>query len=76
MLIQTFFKFLTSTSTRRRTVRRRSPLVGAAKCYRPRLEQLEDRTLLANFTAATVSDLIADITAANASGGQRASDPA
>ena len=38
-------------------------------CVRLRLEQLEDRTLPSNFTAASVSDLIADITAANAAGG-------
>ena len=36
---------------------------------RPRLEQLEDRTLPSNFFANTVSDLIADINAANAAGG-------
>jgi hypothetical protein len=36
---------------------------------RLRLEQLEDRRLMANFTAATVADLIADINAANAAGG-------
>src|SRR6516164_1501503 len=37
----------------------------------PRLtcEQLEDRTVPSNFTAATVSDLIADINAANQAGG-------
>jgi hypothetical protein len=34
-----------------------------------RLEQLEDRMLPSNFTAATVSDLIADINAANKAGG-------
>jgi hypothetical protein len=33
------------------------------------LERLEDRALLSSFTAATVSDLIADINAANAAGG-------
>jgi predicted outer membrane repeat protein len=33
------------------------------------LEQLEDRMLPSNYTAATVSDLIADINAANAAGG-------
>ena len=33
------------------------------------LEQLEDRTLLSSYSAATVSDLIADINAANAAGG-------
>jgi Calx-beta domain len=36
---------------------------------RPRLLPLEDRTLPATFYAATVSDLIADIRAANAGGG-------
>jgi hypothetical protein len=36
---------------------------------RPRLEQLEDRSLPSSFTAATVSDLIADINAANLAGG-------
>jgi hypothetical protein len=35
----------------------------------PRLEQCEDRTLLASYTAASVKDLIADINAANAAGG-------
>jgi len=47
--------------------------VGAAlrqrASFRPRLEALEDRTLLSNFTAASVSDLIADINAANKAGG-------
>jgi hypothetical protein len=33
------------------------------------LEQLEDRTVPSNFTAASVSDLIADINAANQTGG-------
>jgi hypothetical protein len=39
--------------------------------HRPRLtvEQLEDRTVPSNFTAASVTDLIADINAANAAGG-------
>ena len=36
---------------------------------RPFLEQLEDRLTPSNFTAATVSDLIADINAANQAGG-------
>jgi hypothetical protein len=39
------------------------------RSVRPRLEQLEDRALLSNFTASTVSDLIADIKAANRAGG-------
>jgi hypothetical protein len=69
MSINIFFMSLTSTSVGRRPIRRPSPLVGAATRYRPRLEQLEDRTLLANFTAATVADLIADIHAANLQGG-------
>src|SRR5215471_3446650 len=43
-----------------RTGRRHSPLI---------LERLEDRTALSNFNALTVSDLIADINAANAGGG-------
>jgi hypothetical protein len=33
------------------------------------LEQLEDRTVPSSFTAASVSDLIADINAANLAGG-------
>src|SRR5258708_1301393 len=37
--------------------------------YRPRLEALEDRALPSNYTAASVSDLIADINLANAAGG-------
>jgi hypothetical protein len=36
---------------------------------RPRLEQFEGRTLLSSYTAASVSDLINDINAANAGGG-------
>jgi hypothetical protein len=36
---------------------------------RPGLEQLEDRLVPSNFTAATASDLIADINAANKHGG-------
>src|SRR5262245_60977774 len=43
-----------------RAGRRHSPLI---------LERLEDRTALSNFNALTVSDLIADINAANAAGG-------
>ena len=44
---------------------RRLPAPGR-RSARLRLEQLEDRTAPANFTAATVADLIADINAANA----------
>ncbi len=36
---------------------------------RPRLETLEERTLLSNYTAGTVTDLIGDINAANTAGG-------
>lgn len=36
---------------------------------RPTVEQLEDRTLLSNFVASNVSELIADINAANLAGG-------
>jgi hypothetical protein len=37
--------------------------------FRPTLEALEDRTLLSTYTAGTVADLIADISAANQTGG-------
>jgi hypothetical protein len=37
--------------------------------YRPRLEALEDRTLLNSYLAATAADLINDINLANAAGG-------
>src|SRR5713226_761338 len=49
-----------SSKPRRQTSRRRLRLI---------LEQLETRTLLSNYSAATVSDLIADINAANLAGG-------
>jgi hypothetical protein len=39
------------------------------RAFRPCLERLEDRALPSSYTAATVSDLIADINAANAAGG-------
>lgn len=41
----------------------------AAPRFRPRLEALEERTLLSTYTAATASDLIVDIDAANKHGG-------
>jgi hypothetical protein len=50
----------------RRVSRWRSPGRGR---LRPRLEQCEDRALLSSYTAASVSDLINDINAANAAGG-------
>jgi hypothetical protein len=46
-----------------RISRPRSPGRGR---LRPRLEPFEDRTLLASYTAFSVSDLIADINAAYA----------
>ncbi len=39
------------------------------RARRPRLEQLEGRVVLSSYTAATVSDLIADINASNHAGG-------
>ena len=50
----------------RRVSRPRPPGRGRV---RPRLEQCEERALLASYTAASVSDLINDINAANAAGG-------
>ena len=52
--------------------RTRSAVASRPSPHRPgrlTLEQLEDRTLPSSFTAATVSDLIADINAANTAGG-------
>jgi hypothetical protein len=51
----------TDCRARSRPARRAGPRLS--------LEQLEDRSLPSNFTAATASDLIADINAANAAGG-------
>lgn len=50
-----------STRTRPQATQRRAVRLG--------VEQLEDRLVPSNFTAATVSDLIADINAANLAGG-------
>src|SRR5262245_48943489 len=63
MWIQNFFKSLTSSPSHRRPMRGRMP--ASRLC----LEQLEDRTVPSNFTAATSADLIADINAANQQGG-------
>jgi hypothetical protein len=54
-----------------RTTTWRRPLQHSAWQHRARLtlEQLEDRLVPSNFTAAAVSDLIADINAANQHGG-------
>jgi hypothetical protein len=45
------------------------PWAPGRRHLRPRLEQFEDRTLLASYSAASVSDLINDINAANKAGG-------
>jgi hypothetical protein len=62
-----FFSALTSAINHRfgkaKAVRR------MPRRFRPRLEALEDRTVLSTFYAATASDLIADINAANKHGG-------
>ena len=42
---------------------------AARPTFRPRLQRLEDRTVLSSYTASTTADLIADITAANNAGG-------
>src|SRR5215510_12956694 len=49
--------------------RRRTQHRDAAPRFRPRLEALEDRALPSTYYAATASDLIADINAANTAGG-------
>jgi len=54
---------------RPRTSRHARPQAARRRGVRLRLEQLEDRTVPSSFTAATVSDLMADINAANQSGG-------
>jgi hypothetical protein len=41
----------------------------AARAFRPQLEPLEDRSLPSTYYAATASDLIADVRAANKAGG-------
>jgi hypothetical protein len=56
----------------RRTPPGRHPVLRRAasrRGLRPTLERLEDLTLLTSYTAATVSDLIADIGASNQQGG-------
>jgi hypothetical protein len=54
-----------------RSAKRRTPRPVAARYrgLRLRLEQLEERTVPSNFTAASVADLIADVSAANLAGG-------
>src|SRR5215831_19390314 len=65
-----FFSWLASAIGNRRSaigsdLRKPKP----CKRFRPQLEALEDRTLLSTYSAATASDLIADINAANKHGG-------
>jgi hypothetical protein len=55
--------------TQPRTDRISRPRPPGRGRLRPRLEQFEDRTLLVSYTAASVSDLINDIDAANKAGG-------
>ncbi len=52
-----------------RAARRRAQHRPEARRFRPQLEALEDRALPSTFYAATASDLIADIKAANLQGG-------
>jgi hypothetical protein len=54
---------------RSRGGRRSRTAASPPRRLRPCLEQLEDRTLPSSYMAATVSDLIADINAANKAGG-------
>ena len=67
-----FFWFLRET-THRTSIRSRRgegfQIRPTAPRFRPRLELLEDRMLPSTFYAATASDLIADIKAANLQGG-------
>jgi hypothetical protein len=63
---------LLSWLTKRMTGRsqnRRAPACRPAPRFRPQLEALEDRTVPSTFYAATASDLIQDIQAANQQGG-------
>ena len=70
MLRPSWLSFLRPASQRasceRHSVRRRST---QRQGFRPALEPLEGRMLPSNYTAATVSDLIAAVNAANAAGG-------
>ena len=63
------FFFLLRNRTWIRSLRGRAQHRPAASRFRPRLEALEDRTLPSTFYAATASDLIAAVNAANTAGG-------
>jgi hypothetical protein len=66
--IMAFFSWLRNR-TSLRSPRGRAQRRPAARHFRPRLEALEDRTLPSTYYAATASQLIADISAANKAGG-------
>jgi hypothetical protein len=59
-------RWLGTPRARRLPIRRPRP---RKRDWRPLLEVLEDRSLPSSYTAATVSDLVADINASNTSGG-------
>jgi hypothetical protein len=63
---RSFLKLWRSASVQAR------PQVWRRRSLRPTLEDLEGRTVPSTFNAATVSDLIADIQAANLTGGSNA----
>jgi hypothetical protein len=63
-----FFSWL-RVPTSIRSPRGRADRRRTARRFRPHLEALEDRTLPSTFYAATASDLITDINAANKAGG-------
>jgi hypothetical protein len=68
--IMSFSSWLRTWIRSDRVQRRRArKATGPRVSHRPRLEALEDRTLLSNYTAATMTELIADINAANKAGG-------
>src|SRR5262245_28253450 len=70
MLLSSWLRLLRRVSHRTRFGRHLVPrTAGQPRGRRPALEPLEQRSLLSHFTAATVSDLIADINAANQQGG-------
>jgi hypothetical protein len=66
--LMSFFSWLRNR-TSIRSPRGRAQHRPAAHRFRPHLEALEDRALPSTYYAATASDLIADINAANTAGG-------
>lgn len=64
-----WFTSLQRVFGRRATGATSRPSVARRRSFRLSVEQLEDRTCPSNFSAATVSELIADINAANLAGG-------